>query len=332
MDTTIDQKNQNQASPKKGRFILRNLSASQKNALLSGGSGLVGLMGGGGIFSLFGFKSVNDTNTEPPTPDTDTDTDTETTEIDTSPEMPVIVYTEAPFAESVHDEMLFNEAFASARKELGQGGFFEWRGNTYNTYYREEWEALTDDQQEAFMASVHNSTDYESIQDLAETEPPSPVEEPDIIDTTPDITGEAVSPVAEATPVATDADIVVEEVDTDSYQMDINQDGIIDAVAIDTDRDDYVEVIAVDTDLDGLPDTYMLDADDSNTIDSVIIDDMQDGLQGDELVMPLDQEEVIQMDQLKENQSFRPNTASQETEIPEDLPDIDNDMDVSDFA
>lgn len=41
----------------------------------------------------------------------------------------------------VNDDMSFGEAFAAARAAYGSGAVFEWHGNTYNTYTREEVEA-----------------------------------------------------------------------------------------------------------------------------------------------------------------------------------------------
>lgn len=46
-------------------------------------------------------------------------------------------------ATCVNDDMSFNEAFASARNEVGAGGAFEWHGKVYGTYYAEEWNAMT---------------------------------------------------------------------------------------------------------------------------------------------------------------------------------------------
>ncbi len=47
------------------------------------------------------------------------------------------IYT-APHAHNVNDSMSFDEAFASARGELGAGGVFEWRGQLYGTFYATE--------------------------------------------------------------------------------------------------------------------------------------------------------------------------------------------------
>lgn len=45
----------------------------------------------------------------------------------------------------VNDEMSFGEAFAAARAAYGPGAMFEWRGNVYNTYYKEELEHAGED-------------------------------------------------------------------------------------------------------------------------------------------------------------------------------------------
>ena len=37
-----------------------------------------------------------------------------------------------------YDEMSFSKAFAAARKEMGKGGTFTWKGKSYTTNYKEE--------------------------------------------------------------------------------------------------------------------------------------------------------------------------------------------------
>ena len=57
----------------------------------------------------------------------------------------------------VSDDMSFAEAFAVARAEVGAGGVFAWHGNVYNTFYKEEWEAMTDEQKEEFVENYRNT-------------------------------------------------------------------------------------------------------------------------------------------------------------------------------
>jgi hypothetical protein len=61
---------------------------------------------------------------------------------------------EIEVAISPDDSMSFNEAFATAREEVGANGVFEWRGGVYGTYYAEEWENFSDEYKEEF--SNHN--------------------------------------------------------------------------------------------------------------------------------------------------------------------------------
>lgn len=52
------------------------------------------------------------------------------------------------------DDQSFSEAFNSARAELGPGGVFSWHGNLYNTYTAEEWNAMSNDDKNAFAQRV----------------------------------------------------------------------------------------------------------------------------------------------------------------------------------
>ena len=65
---------------------------------------------------------------------------------------------EMEIATSVDDSMSFSEAFAAARKEVGAGGLFVWHGNTYGTYYAEEWNAMSEEEKEEYWADVYDTT------------------------------------------------------------------------------------------------------------------------------------------------------------------------------
>lgn len=51
----------------------------------------------------------------------------------------------------------FSEAFKDARETMGPGGIFEWNDKFYNTYFEEEWENLSEDQQNEYAAKVNDS-------------------------------------------------------------------------------------------------------------------------------------------------------------------------------
>lgn len=77
----------------------------------------------------------------------------------------------------VSDDMSFDEAFASARKQVGAGGVFEWRGKLYGTYYKNEWDTMSQADKDQYAANVfgtpqakvHNENSQEQPQkDMAE--------------------------------------------------------------------------------------------------------------------------------------------------------------------
>jgi succinate dehydrogenase flavin-adding protein (antitoxin of CptAB toxin-antitoxin module) len=73
---------------------------------------------------------------------------------------PIIIHDEAPVAEGVTDDMSFADAFGVARSEVGPGGVFEWRGNLYNTYTPDEFNRMTDEQQQQYAQSL-NAADFD---------------------------------------------------------------------------------------------------------------------------------------------------------------------------
>lgn len=52
------------------------------------------------------------------------------------------------------NEKSFEQAFNDAREQLGPGAAFRWRGGVYSTYTKEEWENMSDEEQEAFNSKV----------------------------------------------------------------------------------------------------------------------------------------------------------------------------------
>lgn len=60
----------------------------------------------------------------------------------------------------VSDSWSFNEAFASAREQVGAGGVFEWRGGLYGTYYANEWNAMSQEERDLYEARVQASGAY----------------------------------------------------------------------------------------------------------------------------------------------------------------------------
>jgi len=48
----------------------------------------------------------------------------------------------------------FSQAFAEARAEVGPGGVFHWHGGIYNTYTKEEWDAMSAEEKHEFAQNV----------------------------------------------------------------------------------------------------------------------------------------------------------------------------------
>lgn len=100
----------------------------------------------------------------------------ENIKIETDEPPAFVVHDMAPVAESVSDEMSFGDAFAMARQEVGAGGIFQWKGNTYGTYYKEEWENMTKEDKNEFAQS-YQKTDNSNDISYAEVE-----EVPEVVD------------------------------------------------------------------------------------------------------------------------------------------------------
>ena len=101
----------------------------------------------------------------------------------TEEETPVVEEAPAPagpeymdVATSVDDSMSFGEAFAAARHEVGAGGLFVWHGQTYGTYYKEEWDAMSDADKDEYWANVNHTTSH--LNNLASNAEPEPIEDP----------------------------------------------------------------------------------------------------------------------------------------------------------
>jgi len=284
--------------PARKRLIFRNLTEKEKQLLIPGGAGVLGLISGAGLYHYFGHKLDA------------TDVSAPITESAETPEAEVVyVYTEAPFAHSVTNDMSFNEAFSSARQELGMGGFFEWRGNTFNTYYKEEWDQLSSSEQQDYMVSVHESTDYSTLQEV------------DIVNNDIQVN---VDP-NDINSKGQDDNVTNSEVDYYSVVFDLDGDGILDSVALDMNNNGYVDAVGIDVNQDGILDIYALDTEDLDTLDTIILDADQNGLDANDPYEAWDNQDEIRIDEIKESiypthQEDYLNTDNSE-EVDPDLPE-----------
>lgn len=311
MDSTIiDTDLGNNAPEKKGRIIIKNLDEDQKKQILSkGGTALLGLLGGAASFSLMSFVDESDFDL--------INSESDIIEVEEEIEEPIIIYTEAPFAESVSDDMSFSEAYQSARAEVGAGGIFEWKGNTYNTYTKDEWDSLTEEDRQDYLSSITDrieKIEQENIDDNNSEEL--------IADLDSELNSEADNDI--------DADLEsgVLESELLGVTEDLDGDGVIDIVGVDYNKNDMIDVM-IDTDGDGKMDQVILDYDE------------EVGLTGNEEIIDLEND--VEQDVIIDNDSV--DTSTDDTLIAENSDidrfddaelnpdyDIDNDVDMTEYS
>ena len=313
--------------PKRGRLILSNLSNEQKELIRNGAFTLGGILVGGSAMAMFssGFKTSKDA-IDSPAPPTQED-----------PEVAVI-YTEACFANSVKDDMTFNEAFATARGEVGPGGFFEWHGNVYNTYYKNEWDSLSESEIQEYWSSVEAAAEYDSLQltdrnDLAETQSStSNWEEGNLNGNDADLSELSDENISQSKPTKPNIDEIQEEIQHGISKpvvgiQDLDKDNIPDAIAEDYDNDGYADVYGIDKDNDGAIDQLMIDTDGDYDLDIIIIDDDGDGIENDESQI---MEEELEID-MGDFIIIDDEEIENDHEIEEDLPEMDDDANIDDL-
>lgn len=124
-----------------------------KTAGIAGAAGVAGV-GLGLLTPKLVFPSSVDEGIEEELPDDGDGTN----EVDTPESSVHLTGHSMDVASGVDDSMSFNQAFAAARHEVGPGGLFEWHGNTYGTYYANEWNAMSADDKAQYWADVHHTT------------------------------------------------------------------------------------------------------------------------------------------------------------------------------
>jgi hypothetical protein len=237
------------STPKTPRLILRNITPQQKSMLLTGGLS-IGAFGTGAALSFI-------------PKDTDVPGNTEGEAMEAIENcVDISIPTSAPFCTKDLDDLSFSEAFAAARNDIGKVGFFEWNGNTYNTFTKEEWESLDSFQQDDFIAAVNTNTEYHKVEPLVKG--------------------------------IEDENIAIAE---ENYQYgfyDFNKDGVVETMAIDKDGDGLAEMVKMYTNDDRL--IIFEDRDFNNMYDTVI---EYDNISGAITLTPLDEEiNVLPMDAL----------------------------------
>lgn len=150
-------------------------------------------------------------------------------------------------ATHVNDNMTFNEAFATARHEVGAGGAFEWHGNVYSTYYAEEWHGMTEEQQDNYYSHVMDTpvSAHADTHDTAE-----------VVAVNHSQAQTAANETAYTGETGTENNIEVEVLgvthDEDSGANVVSMSvGGHNAIMVDVDNDENIDILAVDVNDDG---------------------------------------------------------------------------------
>ena len=207
-------------------------------------------------------------------------------------------------AQSVTDDMSFNEAFATARAEVGAGGAFVWHGNVYSTYRADdpEWMEMNSEDRMAHSEQILSQV-HASPYTAAENEP--------IIEDDP-----AYADNQDVTPVQDDDDV--------DGEVDVH---IVGVSTIETDEAgdipvaygevDGMDAMFADTDGDGEVDLVMLDVDGNGV---ATMDEMMDASGAG-----------IMMDDLSAQADFN-NSQMVDDNLYADMPDYTNDADMGSLA
>lgn len=145
----------------------------------------------------------------------------------------------------VSDDMSFGAAFASARSQVGSEGVFQWRGNYYSTYTKEEWDAMDGAQRSAYMQKYYDTDMTEGQNDVQE-------EEFEVVEASAEV--EEMEVAAEQA----ESELPVEEEMVIESESAVNDDMVvygkvngIGTMAIDADGDGDVDYMAIDSDGSG---------------------------------------------------------------------------------
>lgn len=138
----------------------------------------------GSVSALFADSLIDNSDTVSEENVNDTDTD------DAVAGSSHAVWTdgEVEMASGVSDDMSFDEAFATAREEVGAGGVFEWHGNAYNTYYANEWDNMSPAERNEYFSHLNfgGNPDDNDLNDTPDDNDLDDTHDDNDLDDTPD--------------------------------------------------------------------------------------------------------------------------------------------------
>lgn len=214
-----------------------------------------------------------------------------------NPEEVLLATDEGVRIAQVNDDVSFSEAFADARRQVGAGGVFEWRGHVYGTYYEDEWNNMSTDERAQYQAKI----DYQAVM------------------------GES----TESVPVASKSEEVlmasnVEMVDEQSVQTNIK---ILGVEAVVDQQGNPMTVAAVE--VEGVQ-SVLVDVDNDGTMDVIMVDEDQNGQISENEIYDVSNAHIT-TDDLQQHIATTQNPGMMMA-CNDDMPDYVNDADISSMA
>lgn len=216
--------------------------------------------------------------------------------------------TDFEIAKNVNDSMSFDDAFSHARSECGSNGLFNWHGNTYNTFTKEEFANFSVEEKQSLAANIHNSTEWQTLSIdntengvacACETQNHEFITDP--INYHQDINPSDnlheqhdVINIDETHPVSNTSDNHI-------VTLDSNHDSNIEAIVADTNDDNYADLIVYDENGNQIPDLYLVNSDNNHSLDIGIADTNENGIDNQDEVVKLPETE-LKMDEIDHNQ------------------------------
>lgn len=189
----------------------------------------------------------------------------------------------------VEDSMSFGEAFAAARSQVGPAGVFEWRGNDYSTFTKEEWDSMDAAQRGDYMHKYYNTDMSEEavsvVEEVTAVENVEGVDVHEVADNLTDRQDVTVTQVRDTVIVSSEEVIIVNEeteevVTCEAVDVTVEHE-VCDSHIVFGEVDGH-EVMYSDLDGDGVADYMVIDANDNGIAEYEEIHDISgDGLDMD---------------------------------------------------
>lgn len=253
-EETIYQSNAQVGDNQKSKEEVSNKKSSWKPVIIGGTAGI--LVGAGAMFATEAYAAGD----EPTASDTNAaSAHSATTTPDTSAQHEIKVA-------EVDDNQSFKDAFDAARNEVGPGGVFQWHNGIYNTYSKDEWDSMSDDNKDMFAQQVKPEVQALEV-DTSKISEDTPEAQP-VSETTPGDSGDV--NIVTASDSSTNDDVHF----VGSQEVQLTDGSVVTESA-------YIvqghNAVVIDVDNNGDPDVGVVDVNDNHVADVGEVFDMHTG-------------------------------------------------------